>query len=301
MAVTSYPIKKIAGGKGPFYDYEFKGLSTDTKPTKDIPVNSLFWELDTNKFYYCSQEAVEPVVEKTVLLDTTIAEWETIEEGRYRSMNDSLVTIPSSDMPADSLNVKVNGQKYVLPKIGGFLAYGEVEQGLPSFENYPVAIMPNTDGTDVIGIEVYSPNEDEMAISVYFETTTQEGSDAVWTELGTSSEGGGDLNTVTATIVNNSESTKSYAFYGYDFINGSLPGSPILALQVKNGEYYAGTYSNEVSAGETDTAEIVMLSDAFYFDANQNAQVTGDATIAWDDAVESYIVTATDDFTLTYE
>lgn len=33
-------------------DYELKGLSTDTKPTENIAVNSLFFELDTGDFYY---------------------------------------------------------------------------------------------------------------------------------------------------------------------------------------------------------------------------------------------------------
>lgn len=36
-------------------DYEFKGLSTDTKPT-DCGVNSLFWELNTGDFYYFDGE-----------------------------------------------------------------------------------------------------------------------------------------------------------------------------------------------------------------------------------------------------
>ena len=31
---------------------EFSGLSTDSKPTENIGVNSLFLELNTNKVYY---------------------------------------------------------------------------------------------------------------------------------------------------------------------------------------------------------------------------------------------------------
>lgn len=31
---------------------DYMGLSTDTKPTEDIPVNTLFLELDTGDFYY---------------------------------------------------------------------------------------------------------------------------------------------------------------------------------------------------------------------------------------------------------
>ncbi len=44
MAVTYNDNRKTG-------EYEFKGLSTDTKPT-DCAVNSLFWELDTGDFYY---------------------------------------------------------------------------------------------------------------------------------------------------------------------------------------------------------------------------------------------------------
>lgn len=31
---------------------EYRGLSTDTKPTETAQVNSLYLELDTGKFYY---------------------------------------------------------------------------------------------------------------------------------------------------------------------------------------------------------------------------------------------------------
>lgn len=33
------------------HNYDYKGLSTDTKPT-DATVNALFFELDTGDFYY---------------------------------------------------------------------------------------------------------------------------------------------------------------------------------------------------------------------------------------------------------
>lgn len=36
-------------------EYEYKGLSTDAKPT-DCAVNSLFLELDTGDFYYFDGE-----------------------------------------------------------------------------------------------------------------------------------------------------------------------------------------------------------------------------------------------------
>ena len=34
------------------YTANILGLSTDTKPTTDIDINKIFWELDTNKYYY---------------------------------------------------------------------------------------------------------------------------------------------------------------------------------------------------------------------------------------------------------
>jgi hypothetical protein len=37
--------------------FDFIGLSTDTKPTENIEVNSLFLELDTNDLYYYTGES----------------------------------------------------------------------------------------------------------------------------------------------------------------------------------------------------------------------------------------------------
>ena len=52
--VTIHAITNVDGDATK--SYEFCGLSTDSKPTqidgKDIETNSLFWELDTDKFYY---------------------------------------------------------------------------------------------------------------------------------------------------------------------------------------------------------------------------------------------------------
>ena len=33
-------------------EHEYKGESTDTKPTENVAVNSIFFELDTGDFYY---------------------------------------------------------------------------------------------------------------------------------------------------------------------------------------------------------------------------------------------------------
>ena len=35
-----------------YWDIEYKGLSTDTKPTETAPVNALFLELDTGDVYF---------------------------------------------------------------------------------------------------------------------------------------------------------------------------------------------------------------------------------------------------------
>lgn len=42
------------------YEYEYKGLSTDQKPT-DCAVNSLFLELDTGDCYYFNGSAWQKV------------------------------------------------------------------------------------------------------------------------------------------------------------------------------------------------------------------------------------------------
>ena len=52
--VTVHSVRNVDGNAN--IEYEFKGISTDEKPTewggKDIEQNSLFLELDTGKFYY---------------------------------------------------------------------------------------------------------------------------------------------------------------------------------------------------------------------------------------------------------
>lgn len=50
--ITISNIKKVIADTQNKNDYEFKGLSTDVKPTDGVSTNSLFLELDTGNFYY---------------------------------------------------------------------------------------------------------------------------------------------------------------------------------------------------------------------------------------------------------
>ena len=50
--VTISNIKKSTADTQNKNDYDFKGLSTDSKPTEGVLTNSLFLELDTGDFYY---------------------------------------------------------------------------------------------------------------------------------------------------------------------------------------------------------------------------------------------------------
>ena len=47
--------------RGGSYDYEFKGTSSDTKPTENVAENSLFYELDTGSFYYFTGSSWEEI------------------------------------------------------------------------------------------------------------------------------------------------------------------------------------------------------------------------------------------------
>ena len=58
MAVTISHTSRFTTGKA---DFEFKGLSTDTKPTFEVGANSLFFEVDTGEFYYFTGETWEKV------------------------------------------------------------------------------------------------------------------------------------------------------------------------------------------------------------------------------------------------
>lgn len=51
MVTINRVVRSYNNGVKQVHDYEYKGLSTDTKPT-DCAVNSLFLELDTGDLYY---------------------------------------------------------------------------------------------------------------------------------------------------------------------------------------------------------------------------------------------------------
>ncbi len=54
--VTISNIKNTTAGAENENDYDFKGLSTDEKPTEGVAINSLFLELNTGNFYYYTGE-----------------------------------------------------------------------------------------------------------------------------------------------------------------------------------------------------------------------------------------------------
>ena len=46
-------INRMKSAEGDdFFEAEYRGLSSDNKPTSNVPTNSLFLELDTGLFYY---------------------------------------------------------------------------------------------------------------------------------------------------------------------------------------------------------------------------------------------------------
>lgn len=65
--ITLHAIRNVDGDRN--FEYDFKGLSTDSKPTewggKSIEQNSLFLELDTGDFYYFDGESWTKVGESS--------------------------------------------------------------------------------------------------------------------------------------------------------------------------------------------------------------------------------------------
>lgn len=51
----------VTTNKSTAFQHDYKGLSTDTKPTETAAVNDLFLELDTGKFYYFNGTTWEEV------------------------------------------------------------------------------------------------------------------------------------------------------------------------------------------------------------------------------------------------
>lgn len=150
-------------------------LSTDTKPTEDIPVNMLCLELDTGDFYYL--ESLSSTTEETLFTGT--------------ATNDNDIIV--SQMPSGEITVAYDGETYVCqPKT--VTVQGETEtywgatvtlpplpsEGEPEpsydWDEYPFNLL--VDGDDQLLVTLNDENDHSMTISGTVETP------AVWEKVG---------------------------------------------------------------------------------------------------------------------
>lgn len=172
--ITVHGMKKVTDGGEP-YDFELIGLSTDTKPSTingyDIGVNSYFLEADTGDFYYLSNKPTEEIIAPSESLTWASAEY-------LFQATPNITQLPES--PPESIRVNINGHLYELPfamTSQNSNVYGELENNLPSFNNYPVMVVLNY-GDGLEPLVVYAPTNDSMIFSAYTM------SNAVWAKIG---------------------------------------------------------------------------------------------------------------------
>ena len=96
------------------FDVEYKGLSTDEKPT-DCAANSLFLELDTGKFYYFDGEAWNELGTGgggggggDVLYDGTVTFVNTVIEERTISWNETQFTFTRTPVAGEDAYLYIN-------------------------------------------------------------------------------------------------------------------------------------------------------------------------------------------------
>lgn len=88
--------------------------------------------------------------------------------------------VPSTKIP-DSLKVVYNGTTYDIPKVMGIQPlYGEIGEGGPSFDNYPVALRLTTDLDQYDTVEIITSSETEGTIKVSMADVVKE---IAWKQL----------------------------------------------------------------------------------------------------------------------
>lgn len=183
MAVSSNPIKKIGGGPEPFYDYKFKGLSTDEKPTENVPSNSLFWELDTDEYYYFNKGSKEVIF----IEEYTFDNWTQYGNGYLRYPLEITLSF------GDKVKIMWDGQEYECTKQEGGLGYGyygapvdfsDPSAAIADFSVYPFGFyLNNEEGTAKVTI---SETDGSHTYTAYTESIVPD----TWEKLATSSGGG---------------------------------------------------------------------------------------------------------------
>lgn len=197
--VTINNLKNLVGASQPD-DCEFKGLSTDEKPTW-CAANSLFLELDTGDFYYLKSQGGSSTTRETLIEEQSL-ECEKSQLYDYYFFN-----FLNTEISEDVIKVVFDGITYVCEKRDIseppvlVYEYGAVEDGNEfDFSEYPFCIESNNEG--FTGLYVADGNE--HTIEVYTESTVTV--DPVWEKVGS----GGSEPTEEGYEINNHVLTINY-------------------------------------------------------------------------------------------
>lgn len=158
----------------------YQGLSTDEKPTENVPINSLFLELDTGDFYYAESQGSKGEPTKNVLIsEQSISEWEQEAINLYSYTFNDFLEFP------DTITVVFDGTEYTVEKQNteyeNEYFYGGYADGNIDFSTYPFAIFNGFD-EDAWAIQIFAGNNNEHTVEIY--TLGNGDTPAVWKKVG---------------------------------------------------------------------------------------------------------------------
>lgn len=150
-------------------EYNYKGLSTDTKPT-NCYVNSLFLELDTGIFYFFDGTEWKDISQGITLGESEPTGTITITENGIFDVHDYAeadVDVPAIT-PTGTISITENGTVDVSNYVGAAVSvnYAAVNFNLPGPGPYDIQIFPGTK---------YSFNGSTEQTSSTWQTLTMQG------------------------------------------------------------------------------------------------------------------------------
>lgn len=180
--ISVHSMKRTMIGGQP-YDFEFKGLSTDTKPStwggNDVGVNSLFFEQDTGDFYYLKQQGSEST-QRIDYVNLTVSDWFSTSNYYFPS-----IPAPVIDPLPETVTAIWDGETYSLTvdEYGNYGAPYNEQDDTYDFADYSFSFFRDEFGYFNLG----SKDNNTHTIVVYTEETVV--AQAEWAKIGGGSDG----------------------------------------------------------------------------------------------------------------
>lgn len=207
--ITLNAVKNVDGDKE--YEYEFKGLSTDQKPSSwggnQIEVNSMFLEMDTGDFYYLKQQGSSSVEEVVYINDAVFSTSQTYsdDEYRFKFYEDEYPVLSSKPVHGQKIYVEYDGVLYECDEpfdsdVGedyfeyyyGALRIIDPTDYTHDYSTYPFSLCFSYDGSEDEGeqyeLTIYGIKGDKTNRNVSISSKETVVVEPVWEKVGSANE-----------------------------------------------------------------------------------------------------------------